>query len=240
VVLYWRGLAKDQAIEVPIDVVAPGARVYRGPAEPAYCTTTADAKEWVRAAGVAIAAEAVGGRVDEMWRDPPTGRVAPVSSCVCYPSVDRAKHARDRSPTLRRGPSDGRQRHLHLAVQATQAMNCATASRRASPPATSSWAGAREGPKRAAGRPRRDPGVRRRRAQGELLHHLWSLPRVRQNQEERPIDDRRPKSARAGRRGTAAVQGGQLERKRIAIVEDGYPPFQVPSAALGGTYGGKW
>jgi hypothetical protein len=57
VVLYWRDLAKDQAIEVPIDVVARVPGLYRGPASRAYLYYNADAKEWVEPLAVAIAAK---------------------------------------------------------------------------------------------------------------------------------------------------------------------------------------
>ncbi len=53
-VLYWRDMAKDQEIEVPIDLVARVPGIYRGPASRAYLYYNADHKHWVEPLGVTI------------------------------------------------------------------------------------------------------------------------------------------------------------------------------------------
>jgi hypothetical protein len=56
-VLYWRDMAKDQEIEVPIDLVARVPGVYRGPASRSYLYYNADRKHWIEPLGVTIAAK---------------------------------------------------------------------------------------------------------------------------------------------------------------------------------------
>lgn len=56
-VLYWRDLAKDQTIEVPIDVVARVPGEYRGPASRAYLYYNADHKHWVEPLTATIVAK---------------------------------------------------------------------------------------------------------------------------------------------------------------------------------------
>jgi uncharacterized protein YfaS (alpha-2-macroglobulin family) len=57
VVLYWRDLAKDEVVEVPIDLIARVPGVYRGPASRAYLYYNADKKAWVDPLAVTIAAK---------------------------------------------------------------------------------------------------------------------------------------------------------------------------------------
>jgi hypothetical protein len=57
-VLYWRDLAPDQKIEVPIDLVCRVPGEYSGPASRAYLYYTADLKHWVEPLKVSIAAKA--------------------------------------------------------------------------------------------------------------------------------------------------------------------------------------
>jgi A-macroglobulin TED domain/Alpha-2-macroglobulin family len=57
-VLYWRDLAPDQKIEVPIDLVCRVPGEYSGPASRAYLYYNADHKHWVAPLKVAIAAKA--------------------------------------------------------------------------------------------------------------------------------------------------------------------------------------
>ncbi len=54
-VLYWRDMAKDQEIEVPIDLIARVPGQYRGPASRAYLYYNADRKHWIEPLGVTIA-----------------------------------------------------------------------------------------------------------------------------------------------------------------------------------------
>jgi hypothetical protein len=56
-VLYWRDLAKDQVIEVPIDVVARVPGTYRGPASRAYLYYNADVRHWIEPLAVTIKAK---------------------------------------------------------------------------------------------------------------------------------------------------------------------------------------
>lgn len=56
VVLYWRDLAPDQEIVVPIDLVARVPGEYRGPASRAYLYYDADVKQWVEPLAVKITA----------------------------------------------------------------------------------------------------------------------------------------------------------------------------------------
>jgi hypothetical protein len=56
-VLYWRDLAKDQSIEVPIDLIARVPGVYRGPASRAYLYYNADHKHWLAPLETTIAAK---------------------------------------------------------------------------------------------------------------------------------------------------------------------------------------
>jgi hypothetical protein len=53
-VLYWRDLARDQEIEVPIDLVARVPGVYRGPASRAYLYYNADVRHWIEPLAVTI------------------------------------------------------------------------------------------------------------------------------------------------------------------------------------------
>jgi hypothetical protein len=55
-VLYWRDLAPDQKIEVPIDLICRVPGEYRGPASRAYLYYNADRKHWVEPLGMAIQA----------------------------------------------------------------------------------------------------------------------------------------------------------------------------------------
>jgi hypothetical protein len=57
-VLYWRDLAPEQKIEVPIDLVCRVPGEYSGPASRAYLYYTADLKHWVEPLKVSIAAKA--------------------------------------------------------------------------------------------------------------------------------------------------------------------------------------
>lgn len=56
-ILYWRGLAPDQEIEVPIDLAARVPGKYRGPASRAYLYYNADAKCWIDPLAVEIQAK---------------------------------------------------------------------------------------------------------------------------------------------------------------------------------------
>lgn len=56
-VLYWRGLEKGQAVEVPLDLIARVPGTYRGPASRAYLYYNARTKHWVDPLAVTIAAE---------------------------------------------------------------------------------------------------------------------------------------------------------------------------------------
>ncbi|HVS34991.1 MAG TPA: alpha-2-macroglobulin family protein [Gemmataceae bacterium] len=57
-VLYWRDLAPDQKIEVPLDVIARVPGEYSGPASRGYLYYNADHKDWVAPLHVTIAAKA--------------------------------------------------------------------------------------------------------------------------------------------------------------------------------------
>ena len=57
-VLYWRDLAPDQKIEVPIDLICRVPGEYSGPASRAYLYYNADHKHWVEPLKVDIAAKA--------------------------------------------------------------------------------------------------------------------------------------------------------------------------------------
>jgi hypothetical protein len=57
-VLYWRDLAPDQKIDVPIDLLCRIPGQYSGPASRAYLYYNADAKHWVEPLKVNIAAKA--------------------------------------------------------------------------------------------------------------------------------------------------------------------------------------
>jgi anti-sigma factor RsiW len=57
-VLYWRDLAPDQKIEVPIDLICRVPGEYSGPASRAYLYYNADYKHWVEPLKIAIAAKA--------------------------------------------------------------------------------------------------------------------------------------------------------------------------------------
>ena len=57
-VLYWRDLAPDQTIEVPIDLIARVPGEYSGPASRGYLYYNADHKDWVDPLRVKIAAKA--------------------------------------------------------------------------------------------------------------------------------------------------------------------------------------
>ena len=57
-VLYWRDLAPDQKIEVPIDLICRVPGEYSGPASRAYLYYNADLKHWVEPLKVNIAAKA--------------------------------------------------------------------------------------------------------------------------------------------------------------------------------------
>jgi hypothetical protein len=56
-VLYWRDLAPDQKIEVPIDLICRVPGEYSGPASRAYLYYNADLKHWVEPLKVSIAAK---------------------------------------------------------------------------------------------------------------------------------------------------------------------------------------
>jgi alpha-2-macroglobulin-like protein len=55
-VLYWRDLAKDQEIVVPVDLVARVPGEYRGPASRAYLYYNAEVKDWVAPLAVKVKA----------------------------------------------------------------------------------------------------------------------------------------------------------------------------------------
>jgi hypothetical protein len=57
-VLYWRDLAKDEQIDLPIDLVARVPGVYRGPASRAYLYYNADRKHWIDPLSAKIAPKA--------------------------------------------------------------------------------------------------------------------------------------------------------------------------------------
>ena len=57
-VLYWRDLAPDQKIDVPIDLICRVPGEYNGPASRAYLYYNADRKHWVEPLKVRIAAKA--------------------------------------------------------------------------------------------------------------------------------------------------------------------------------------
>jgi hypothetical protein len=57
-VLYWRDLAPDQKIELPIDLICRVPGEYSGPASRAYLYYNADLKHWVEPLKIAIAAKA--------------------------------------------------------------------------------------------------------------------------------------------------------------------------------------
>jgi hypothetical protein len=56
-VLYWRDLAPNQKIELPVDLVARVPGEYRGPASRGYLYYNADRKHWVEPLKVSIAAQ---------------------------------------------------------------------------------------------------------------------------------------------------------------------------------------
>jgi hypothetical protein len=56
-VLYWRDLAKDQTVELPVDLVARVPGVYSGPASRAYLYYNADRKHWVEPLKASITAK---------------------------------------------------------------------------------------------------------------------------------------------------------------------------------------
>ena len=56
-VLYWRNLAPEQKIEVPIDLICRVPGEYRGPASRAYLYYNADHKHWVEPLSVKMAAK---------------------------------------------------------------------------------------------------------------------------------------------------------------------------------------
>ncbi len=56
-ILYWRDLAPDQEIEVPIDLAARVPGKYRGPASRAYLYYNADAKHWIEPLAAEIKAK---------------------------------------------------------------------------------------------------------------------------------------------------------------------------------------
>jgi hypothetical protein len=58
VVLYWRDLAPDQKIEVPLDLIARVPGEYSGPASRAYLYYNADLKHWVEPLKMHISAKA--------------------------------------------------------------------------------------------------------------------------------------------------------------------------------------
>ncbi len=55
VVLYWRGLRKNEKVEVPISLIASVPGTYTGPASSAYLYYTNEHKKWVRGLKVEIA-----------------------------------------------------------------------------------------------------------------------------------------------------------------------------------------
>jgi uncharacterized protein YfaS (alpha-2-macroglobulin family) len=55
-ILYWRGMRKDQVIEVPVDLIAPIPGTYRGPASRAYVYYNATTKTWIEPLSVTIQA----------------------------------------------------------------------------------------------------------------------------------------------------------------------------------------
>ena len=55
VVLYWRDLAPNQTVEVPIDLIYRVPGEYRGPASRAYLYYNADHKTWVEPLRIQIA-----------------------------------------------------------------------------------------------------------------------------------------------------------------------------------------
>ena len=57
-VLYWRDLAPDQKIDVPIDLICRVPGEYSGPASRAYLYYNADLKNWVEPLKIHIAAKA--------------------------------------------------------------------------------------------------------------------------------------------------------------------------------------
>ncbi len=56
-ILYWRDLAPDQKIEVPLDLICRVPGEYRGPASRAYLYYNADNKHWVEPLKVTINAK---------------------------------------------------------------------------------------------------------------------------------------------------------------------------------------
>jgi alpha-2-macroglobulin-like protein len=60
-VLYWRELAPNQKIEVPIDLIARVPGSYKGPASRAYLYYNSDKKDWIKPLHVEIGAKAPGG-----------------------------------------------------------------------------------------------------------------------------------------------------------------------------------
>jgi hypothetical protein len=54
VVLYWRGLAAEAKIEVPLSLVAAIPGIYTGPASRAYLYYADEDKKWVEGARVNI------------------------------------------------------------------------------------------------------------------------------------------------------------------------------------------
>jgi hypothetical protein len=56
-ILYWRGLAKDQQVEVNLDLICRVPGEYRGPASRAYLYYNADHKHWVEPLAIEIAAK---------------------------------------------------------------------------------------------------------------------------------------------------------------------------------------
>ncbi|MHB1425209.1 MAG: alpha-2-macroglobulin family protein [Gemmataceae bacterium] len=61
-VLYWRDLAPDQKIDVPIDLICRVPGEYSGPASRTYLYYNADLKHWVAPLKIRIAAKSVGDR----------------------------------------------------------------------------------------------------------------------------------------------------------------------------------
>jgi hypothetical protein len=55
-VLYWRDLAPDQKIEVPVDLVCRVPGQYSGPASRGYLYYNADSKHWVAPLKVKVTA----------------------------------------------------------------------------------------------------------------------------------------------------------------------------------------
>ena len=55
-ILYWRGMRKDQVIEVPVDLIAQIPGTYRGPASRAYVYYNATTKTWIEPLSVTIQA----------------------------------------------------------------------------------------------------------------------------------------------------------------------------------------